>query len=70
MNTQFTAKTQCGETAHFSRVPPGYEVDNGYGREPFALLGYIRQDEPELWTASGGWHDNGECDLHDLMLEN
>ena len=69
MNAQFTAWTHGGETAHFSRVPPGYEVSNGYGREPFTLLGYIRQDEPELWTASGRWRADGEYDPHDLILK-
>ncbi|HWB61774.1 MAG TPA: hypothetical protein VG733_19985 [Chthoniobacteraceae bacterium] len=68
MNTQFTAKTRGGVTAYFSRVPPGCEVENGYGREPFVLLGYIRMDEPELWTATGRWRDDGEIDMHDLLL--
>jgi hypothetical protein len=69
MNTQFTAKTRCGATAHFNRVQPCYEVDNGHGCEPFVLLGYIRQDEPEVWTASGCWRAGGEKHPLDLMLK-
>ena len=69
MTTQFTAKTRGGATAYFSRVPPGYEVSNGYGRKPFVLLGYTRMDEPELWTATGNWRDDGDVDLRDLMLK-
>ena len=53
MNAQFAAKTRDGATAHFSRLTPGQEVVNGYGREPFVLMGYIRIDEPELRTAAG-----------------
>ena len=69
MNTQFTAKTRGGVVAYFSRVAAGNEVSNGYGREPYVLLGYIRDGEPELWTATGCWLDTGEVDMHDLMLK-
>lgn len=69
MNAQFTAKTRGGVTAYFSRLPPGQEVTNGYGRDPFVLMGYIRIDEPELWTAAGCWRDDGGTDMHDLMLK-
>ena len=68
MNTEFIAKTRCGETAHFGRVPPCHEVQNGPHRPPFILLGYLRKDEPELWTASGRWLEDGTPHRHDLLL--
>jgi hypothetical protein len=69
MNTQFSAKTRGGATTHFNRLQPCFEVDNGYGRERFVFLGYIRQDEPELWTASGCWLEDGARHHNDLMLK-
>jgi hypothetical protein len=70
MNAEFTAKTRSGQTAYFSRVHPDYEVDNSYGYEAFVLLGYIRADEPELWSAKGHWRDDGRKHPHDLILKN
>ena len=69
MNPEFSAKTRAGQTAYFSRVPPCHNVQNGYGRHPFVYLGYIRKDEPELWTIYGRWLDTDEAHPHDLMLK-
>jgi len=70
MNTQFTAKTRSGATAYFSRVHPEFVVENEYGYDPFVLLGYIREDEPELWTVRGCWCADASKHHNDLMLQN
>ena len=69
MKTEYYAETRGGQKAYFSRVPPGHEVFNGYGRPPFTLLGFLGKDEPEMWTAHGQWLDDGTEHPNDLMLK-
>lgn len=62
----YHAKTRSGATAHFAKISTT-PAKNSKGAE-FTLLGFIELGEPELWTASGRWAEDGGEHHNDLIF--